>query len=164
MRTPERDTRMPDCIFCRIVARQVPADVIAESDDVIVFLSLENHPLVVPKAHVANIYALDDTLAAALMGWTIRVARAIKSGLGCEGVFVAQANERAGGQDVFHLHIHVIPRWQGDPPVWQFRRVRDPALREQRRVAIAAALVAMQPPATDRDATAENEDRGGERA
>jgi histidine triad (HIT) family protein len=63
-------------------------------------------------------------------------------GLGCEGVFIAQANEPAGGQDVFHLHIHVIPRWQGDPPVWQFRQVRDPALREQRRQAIAAALAA----------------------
>ena len=133
---------MNDCIFCRIAVHQAPADVIAESDEAIVFLSLENHPLVVPRAHVANIYTLDEALGAALMRRTIRVARALKAGLGCEGVFVAQANELAGGQDVFHLHIHVIPRWQGDPPVWQFRQVRDPALREQRRQAIAAALAA----------------------
>ncbi len=152
---------MPDCIFCRIAAREALADVIAESDDAIVFLSLENHPLVVPKAHVANIYGLDDALGAVLMGWTVRVARAMKAGLGCEGVFVAQANERAGGQDVFHLHIHVIPRWQGDPPVWQFRQVRDPALREERRAAIAAALATMPPLATDRGPAAENEHRDG---
>ena len=133
---------MDDCIFCRIAAHQAPADVIAESDEAIVFLSLENHPLVVPRAHVATIYTLDDALGAALIRWTVRVARALKSGLGCEGVFVAQANEPAGGQDVFHLHIHVIPRWTGDPPVWQFRQVRDPALRAQRRRAIAAALAA----------------------
>lgn len=131
---------MEGCIFCHIAAHQAPADVIAESDDVLVFLSLENHPLVIPRAHIANLYSLDDALGAALMRWTVRVARALKAGLGCEGVFVAQANEPAGGQDVFHLHIHVIPRWQGDPPVWQFRQVRDPALREQRRTAIAAAL------------------------
>lgn len=130
------------CIFCRFAAHQAPAEVIAESDDAIIFLSLENHPLVVPKAHVANIYVLDDALGAALMHWTIRVARALKAGLGCEGVFVAQANERAGGQSVFHLHIHVIPRWHGDPPVWEFRQVRDPALREARRAAIAIALAA----------------------
>lgn len=137
-----------DCIFCRIATHQAPADVIAESDEVIVFLSLENHPLVVPRAHVPNIYALDDALGAMLMRWTTRVARALKAGLGCEGVFVAQANEPAGGQDVFHLHIHVIPRWQGDPPVWQFRQMRDPALREQRRAAIAAALAAEDQNAT----------------
>jgi histidine triad (HIT) family protein len=129
-----------DCVFCRIIARQVPADVIAESDDTIIFLSLENHPLVVPRAHVPNLYALDESLGASLMRWTVRVARAMKVGLACEGVYVAQANEAAGGQDVFHLHIHVIPRWHGDPPVWQFRRVNDPDARERRRAAIAAAL------------------------
>lgn len=155
---------MLDCIFCRIAAHQAPADVVAESDDAIIFLSLENHPLVVPKAHVANIYAVDEALGAVLMGCTVRVARALKAGLGCEGVFVAQANERAGGQDVFHLHIHVIPRWEGDPPVWQFRQVRDPALREQRREAIAAVLATMTAPATDPDAGAENEDGGEIRA
>ncbi len=105
---------MEQCIFCRIIDRQAPAYIIDETDRVIVFLSLENHPLVVPKAHIPDIYALDDATGAAVMHETIAIARAVKVGLGCDGVYLAQANEPAGGQDVFHFHLHVYPRWHGD--------------------------------------------------
>lgn len=131
---------MSSCVFCRIITGQQPADVIAQTERVIVFLSLENHPLVVPKAHVENIYALGDALAAELMRATVRVARALKAGLGCDGVAVTQRNEPAAGQDVFHLHIHVIPRWRGDQPGWRMQVERDPAARRARRDRIAAAL------------------------
>lgn len=105
---------MEQCIFCQIVDRQASAYIIDETDWVIVFLSLENHPLVVPKAHIPNIYTLDDTTGAAVMRETIAIARAVKVGLRCDGVYLAQANEPAGGQDVFHFHLHVYPRWHGD--------------------------------------------------
>ena len=105
---------MEGCIFCRIIARQAPASVIDETDRVIVFLSLEHHPLVVPKAHIPDIYTLDDASGAAIMRETIAIARAVKAGLGCDGVFLAQANEPAAGQDVFHFHLHAYPRWLGD--------------------------------------------------
>ena len=106
---------MDECIFCRIVARTAPSDVIAEDDEVIVFLSLEDHPLVVPKAHVPDIFGLSDALGAALMRQTIRVAKAVKVGLACDGVYLTQVNGAAAGQDVFHFHLHVYPRWQGRP-------------------------------------------------
>ncbi len=105
---------MDDCIFCRIVGGQAPAYVVDETDRVIVFLSLESHPLVVPKAHIPDIYALDEDTGAAIMAETIAVARAVKAGLRCDGVYLTQANEPAAGQDVFHFHLHVYPRWHGD--------------------------------------------------
>jgi histidine triad (HIT) family protein len=105
---------MEGCTFCRIVAGQLPAAVIAEDDDVIVFLSLEDHPLVVPKPHVPDIFALSEAMGAAVMRQAIRVATALKIGLGCDGVYLTQANGTAAGQDVFHLHLHLYPRWHGD--------------------------------------------------
>ena len=105
---------MEGCIFCRIIARQAPASIIDETDRVIVFLSLEHHPLVVPKIHIPDIYTLDDTAGAAIMRETVAIARAVKAGLGCDGIYLAQANEPAAGQDVFHFHLHVYPRWHGD--------------------------------------------------
>ncbi len=93
---------MEDCTFCRIAAGLAPAEVITEDDDVIVFLSREDHPLVVPKLHVPNIYTLSDTLGSAVMRQAIRIAKATKVGLRCDGVYLTQANEPAAGQDVFH--------------------------------------------------------------
>ncbi len=100
------------CVFCRIIRREAPADVVSEDEHVVVFLSLENHPLVVPKQHIPNIYTLDETTGAAIMSATIAVSRAVKEGLACEGVYLTQANESAAGQDVFHFHLHIYPRWR----------------------------------------------------
>ncbi len=99
------------CPFCRIVRRQLPAYVITEDDYVIAFLSKENHPLVVPKQHIPNIYALDETTGAHMMKAAVQIARAVKAGLQCDGVYLTQANEPAAGQDVFHMHLHIYPRW-----------------------------------------------------
>jgi histidine triad (HIT) family protein len=99
------------CVFCRIIQRQLPAYIIQEDEQVIVFLSKNNHPLVVPKKHLPDIYQLDDLIAAHIMQTTVQIARAVKTGLRCEGVYLTQANEAAAGQDVFHFHLHVYPRW-----------------------------------------------------
>ena len=99
------------CTFCQIVEKEIPAYVIDENDRVIVFLSLENHPLVVPKEHIPDIYAMPSDVGAAVMEEAKKVARAVKKGLECDGVYLTQANEPAAGQDVFHYHLHVYPCW-----------------------------------------------------
>jgi|SRR5690348_854163 len=129
------------CVFCRIIRRELPAYIISEDENVIVFLSLENHPLVVPKQHIPNIYALDEATGTDLMRTTIQIARAVKAGLQCEGVYVTQANEPAAGQDVFHLHIHVYPRWEAVDFQTQQIDTRIPEeIKEETRQKIVAAL------------------------
>ena len=114
------------CVFCRIIRREAPAYVVTEDERIIVFLSLENHPLVVPKQHIPDIYSLDETTGAAIMNATIAVSRAVKEGLACEGVYLTQANEPAAGQDVFHFHLHIYPRWRAvDFRQQQTRRVNE---------------------------------------
>jgi histidine triad (HIT) family protein len=132
---------MGDCIFCRIVARQAPAHVVDENDAVIVFLSLENHPLVVPKRHLPDIFSLDDATAAAVMQEAVTIAKAVRLGLRCDGVYLTQANGAAAGQDVFHFHLHVYPRWHGDrrPDIAPGENVLD-QLRRQTCDRIRAAL------------------------
>jgi len=105
---------MNDCIFCKIVNREAPALVIDENDQVIVFLSLENHPLVVPKQHFKDIYEIDEESGAEIMRSAVKIAKATKIALNPDGVNLVQANEPAAGQDVFHFHLHIIPRWFND--------------------------------------------------
>ena len=101
------------CTFCQIVERQIPAYIIDEDDAVIVFLSLGNHPMVVPKKHIPDIYAMSDEIGAHVMAKTIEIAKAVKKALHCDGIYLTQANEHAAGQDVFHFHLHVYPCWEG---------------------------------------------------
>jgi histidine triad (HIT) family protein len=122
------------CAFCRIVRRQRPAYVITEDDHIIVFLSKENHPLVVPKQHIPNIYTLDETTGAHLMKVAVQVARAVKAGLQCEGVYLTQANEAAAGQDVFHLHLHIYPRWQA--VAFETQQMSDQVTEEDKQVTL----------------------------
>lgn len=101
-------------IFTRIIARELPGYIVYEDARVVVLLSLENHPLVVPREPVRDIFGLDDATAAAIMQTAARVARALQRALGCDGVYLSQANGAAAGQEVFHFHLHVYPRWHGD--------------------------------------------------
>lgn len=102
---------MENCIFCNIIDKRIPGYILDENEDVIVFLSLENHPLIVPKKHITNIYSLNNRLGAEVMKEAIKIAKAMKSGLTCDGIYVTQANESAAGQDVFHYHMHIYPKW-----------------------------------------------------
>ena len=77
---------MEACIFCKIIQREEPSYILDENEDVLVFLSLENHPLVVPKKHIPDIYALDERTATAIMVEAVIIARAVKKGLGCDGI------------------------------------------------------------------------------
>ena len=110
---------MPDdCIFCRIIRHEAPASIVHEAEHVVVFMSLHQfnagHALVVPREHIVNIYSLPDRLAGPLFAASARVARAIKKAFQADGVTIRQHNERAGGQEVMHLHVHVVPRYYED--------------------------------------------------
>lgn len=109
------------CVFCAIVAGQLTPGVLAYRDaQTAVFPSLHQQPrnrghmLVVPVPHVAQIYDVDGALGGALMSTVARVARAVKAAFGADGITIRQNNEPHGGQDVFHVHFHVIPRFAGD--------------------------------------------------
>ncbi len=108
---------MDDCIFCKIIKKEAPALIIDENEDLIVILSLENHPLIITKKHFDNIYHLDDKVASAIMIEAVKIAKAVKNGLDAEGVNLVQSNEKAAKQDVFHFHLHVKPRWHKDSVV-----------------------------------------------
>jgi histidine triad (HIT) family protein len=106
------------CIFCRILAGEIPSSRVFEDDHVVAFMDIaavtEGHFLVIPREHVETLYALDPVLAGHLMAVTTRLAKAAKAALECDGMNLYQANEDAGGQEVPHLHMHVIPRYKGD--------------------------------------------------
>ena len=116
---------MEDCIFCKIIKGEVPSYIIDENDDVIAFLALEGHPLVVTKKHIPNIYTLDDKSGAAVMKAAVKVSNALKESLNCDGINLIQANEPAARQDIFHFHLHVKPRWKNDSVVidWEIKEL-----------------------------------------
>jgi histidine triad (HIT) family protein len=109
---------MSDCIFCRIVAKQIPATVVHEDEHTLAFMDLgqvnPGHVLVAVKKHAENLYALDDAQAGAVLRAAARVARAIRDAFAPEGLSVYQANGKAAGQTVFHYHVHLVPRHDGD--------------------------------------------------
>ena len=109
---------MADCVFCRIVAKQIPATVVHEDEHTLAFMDIgqvnPGHVLVALKKHAENIFALDETQAAAVFRAAAKVARAIRAGFEPQGLSVYQANGAAAGQTVFHLHVHLVPRYEGD--------------------------------------------------
>ena len=109
---------MSDCVFCRIVARQIPATVVHEDEHTLAFMDLgqvnPGHVLVTVKKHAENLYALDDVQAGAVLRAAARVARAIRDAFAPQGLSVYQANGKAAGQTVFHYHVHLVPRHEGD--------------------------------------------------
>ncbi len=109
---------MNECIFCRIAAKQIPASVVYEDAATIAFMDLgqvnPGHVLVATKAHVENVFGLDDELAGAVFRTAARVARASRAAFGAPGMNLFQANGAAGAQTVFHFHVHILPRWEGD--------------------------------------------------
>jgi histidine triad (HIT) family protein len=108
----------PDCVFCRIVAKQIPASVVFEDQATLAFMDLgqvnPGHVLVACKAHADDIYGLDEAQAAAIFRSAARVARAIRDAFNAPGLSIYQANGKPAGQTVFHFHLHVLPRHDAD--------------------------------------------------
>jgi histidine triad (HIT) family protein len=108
----------PDCVFCKLIARQIPASIVYEDDAALAFMDLgqvnPGHVLVASKGHAANVYELDDAQAAAVFRAAARVARAVRAAFDPPGLSIYQANGKPAGQTVFHFHLHVLPRHEGD--------------------------------------------------
>ena len=108
----------PDCIFCKIVAGEIPSHKIEEDDKTLSFMDINpwtrGHSLVIPKQHSRNIYDADpDDLAATHIA-AQRLAQRMRERLACEGINVLQSSEPVAMQTVFHTHVHVIPRYSDD--------------------------------------------------
>jgi histidine triad (HIT) family protein len=126
----------PGCIFCQIGAGRAPGSFAYEDERVFAIMSLEQPTpykvLVIPRDHVATVYDLTDEQAAAIFRATVRVARVVREASGGVGLNLVQANEPAAGQDVFHFHLHVVPRFPGDGIVLRWdNAVADRAERDR---------------------------------
>lgn len=108
----------PECLFCKIIAGGIPSERVYEDDQVLAFLDINpiapGHTLVVPKAHCENLLDAGADALAALMAAAPKVAQAAMAATGGEGFNFFQFNGACSGQEVFHLHFHVIPRRPGD--------------------------------------------------
>ncbi len=107
-----------DCIFCSIVKKETDAHIVYEDDKSIVFLDINplsrGHCLVVSKEHYRNIFDTPDDILAHMISVAKKIAKAIVEALKAEGVNIIMTNNRAAGQTVFHVHIHVLPRYRND--------------------------------------------------
>ena len=105
------------CIFCRIAQKQLPASSVYEDEKVMAFLDIrplnEGHTLVIPKAHYENVFDVPRELNAYIHGVTKQIAIAVKKAMNADGISIIQQNVKAANQDVPHLHVHVIPRYNG---------------------------------------------------
>jgi histidine triad (HIT) family protein len=106
------------CPFCRIASGIEPAHIVAEDEHCLAVLDLSpaarGHTLVIPRDHVADLWSADPDIAAAVGRTCAMVARQIKARLRPDGLTMRQNTGEASGQRVFHLHVHLVPRWHGD--------------------------------------------------
>ncbi|MDQ3870284.1 MAG: HIT family protein [Chloroflexota bacterium] len=129
------------CVFCAIVAGTAPASVVHDAADVLAFLDIRpitpGHLLVIPKRHARHLADLDEAVGERMYRVAARLARALRaSGLRCEGVNLFLADGEAAGQEVFHVHLHVFPRFAGDG----FRLEEDGSARPPRAELDASAV------------------------
>jgi histidine triad (HIT) family protein len=108
-----------DCIFCKIVTGDLPSERVDEDEHTIAFMDINpwtrGHALVIPRNHSKNLYEVADEDLEHAVTAAKRLATRMRDNLGAEGVNLLNCCEPAAWQTVFHLHIHVIPRWQDDP-------------------------------------------------
>lgn len=106
------------CIFCSIASGESPSATIYENSEFKVMLDLypsgKGHTLILPKEHIENIYEMDGETAGKLFAFATVVARALKKVLNCDGMNIIQNNGSVAGQTVYHFHMHLIPRFEGD--------------------------------------------------
>ncbi|AWC23864.1 HIT-like protein [Aminobacter sp. MSH1] len=107
----------PNNIFAKILRGEIPSHRVYEDDDVIAFMDVmpqgTGHTLVVPKSPSRNLLDADPATLGKLMAAVQKVARAVMSAFAADGVIVTQFNEEPAGQTVFHLHVHIVPRFEG---------------------------------------------------
>jgi histidine triad (HIT) family protein len=111
--------RDPNCIFCKIVAGELPATIVDEDERTLAFMDIapatRGHALVIPRAHSVDLLSVDPGDLGAVALAAQRLAARAKERLGADGVNLLNSCGRAAWQTVFHFHVHVIPRYDGDP-------------------------------------------------
>jgi histidine triad (HIT) family protein len=109
----------PDCLFCRIVAGEIPSARVDEDERTVAFMDINpatrGHLLVVPREHAVDLLEVPDADLEACARTAQRLARRVKERLGADGVNLLNSCGPAAWQTVFHFHVHVIPRYAGDP-------------------------------------------------
>ena len=105
------------CIFCKIVRKQAPSSIVYEDEVVMVFLDIRplnmGHTLVIPKAHYVDIFDIPQNLLSQIHKIPKQVSFAVKKATSADGISIIQQNGKAAGQDIFHIHVHVVPRFEG---------------------------------------------------
>ncbi|GBD25536.1 Purine nucleoside phosphoramidase [bacterium HR30] len=131
---------MQSCVFCKIIRQEAPAHRVYEDDRVIAFLDIfpvsEGHTLVVTKKHYVDLFEADSESLQAVAAIAQKVAHALREVVRPQGLMVFQLNGAAAGQTVFHYHMHLMPRAEGEPLRLHARQPGDP----QRLAELAAKL------------------------
>jgi histidine triad (HIT) family protein len=134
----------PDNIFARILRGEIPAYRVYEDADTLAFLDVmpqaDGHVLVLPKAAAENLFDLDPAAAGAVIRTVQKVARAARDAFRADGVTIMQFNGPAAGQTVFHYHVHIVPRVEGQPLRSHGRGMADAKLLEEHAARLRAAL------------------------
>jgi histidine triad (HIT) family protein len=129
----------PDCVFCKIVAGELPSTIVSEDELTVAFMDINpatrGHLLVVPRRHSVNLLEIEPEALAAVSLAAQRLARSVTENLGADGVNLINSCDSTAWQTVFHFHVHVIPRYQGD----RLRLPWMPAPGDPEEIAAAAA-------------------------
>ena len=133
---------MEDCLFCKISNGEISSAKIFENDRIFVFLDInpltKGHCLVVPKAHFENIFDIDEDILKEIISVAKDMAENAKRNLGATGVQLVNASGKDAEQSVFHFHLHVIPRYEGDDLKmndWWQSKVQNPTQEELLKIA-----------------------------
>lgn len=107
-----------DCLFCKIIKGEIPSTKVYEDDTCYAFLDINpvniGHTLLVPKAHSENLYDTPDETLSKLAPVLKKLSIAVKQGVGADGINIEMNNDPVAGQLIFHTHIHIVPRFEGD--------------------------------------------------
>lgn len=128
------------CIFCKIAAGEIPSKTLYEDEEFRVILDLgpatKGHALILPKNHYRNLFELPDDQAKKAVVLAKKMALQMRDKLQCDGLNLVQNNEETAGQTVFHFHMHLIPRYEGDGQVigWKPGKPEDEELEEVRKI------------------------------
>ena len=130
-----------DCIFCKIANGEIPSATVYEDDDFRVILDLgpasKGHSLILPKNHYKDLCEADPAVTTKILPLAGKIGSAMKAGLGASGFNVVQNNGTSAGQTVFHLHVHVIPRYEGGPEMVAW----NPGEADQKELAETAEIL-----------------------
>jgi histidine triad (HIT) family protein len=133
--------------FAKILRGELPCHKVYEDDETIAFLDImpraNGHTLVIPKTPAVNIFDVNTDTLFDMMRTVHKIAPAVRGGMEAEGVMLQQFNEAAAGQMVFHIHFHIVPRWEGVSLKPHTGEMEDPEVLGENAAKIRAAVEAL---------------------